>query len=444
MSRHEPIVRIALLLLVAACGEDVVEPERAQVALIPAPANELDLLFVLDDSTALDNLTAFQRAFPAFLDELGTTPDLHLGVVTSDLGTKGFDDAAPGPSIGSGPGSCSGEGKAGRLINNSTLVQGTFISDLAAADGSRITNYSSSLSEAFKAISSVGAGGCGIEQPLEAMRTALADSTGYNTGFIRPTARLAIVALQDEDDCSFAHSTLLGTDVATLGPLQSFRCTRFGVMCDEGGLTSDDMNVPGEKHQCHSREDSPYLPSVERYRAFLESFKPDAREILFATIAGVPEPVTVELRTPPGGGTAVPALAHSCNWQGTNGTVVADPAVRMAELVAAVPRGTFQPLCNLDDVGDATARSLARHVRTLLGDTCIAVPITMPADCVAFDESTDGIAANLPACPGASATTRDCFEVVADSACSGSGLRAVVHRASPPPAGTMVSLRCAL
>jgi hypothetical protein len=443
MAKHQPYVRPLLLVcLVAACGDDeMTAPARSQLALIPSTTSqELDLLFVIDDSPSTLHLqTSLKAAFPAFVAELGTMPNIHIGVISSDLGTKGFDDAAPGPSIGSGPGSCSGTGKAGVLqTNGTTLVQGSFISDEAAPDGTRVTNYTTTLDEAFNAIVSIGSAGCGFEQPLEAMRLALL--AGDSTYFIRRDAPLAVIALQDEDDCSFAHSTLLSPDVQALGPLQSFRCTVHGVTCNGGGTTPAEMSSVGPKTGCHSREDSQYVASASRYRDFLTTYKADVRNIVFATIAGPTEPFAVELRTPPGGGSAIPALMHSCSWQNTNGTTVADPAARMTELTDALPRGQFESVCQTDLV--PATRSIARQIRNLLGDTCVPVAIPAGASCIAVDQRADGSETSLSECPGAMTTTRDCYELVGDAACSASGVRVVTHRTSTPSADTMVSLRC--
>jgi hypothetical protein len=233
---------------------------------------------------------------------------------------------------------------------------------------------------------------------------------------------------------------LLSLDVQALGPLQSFRCTFQGVTCDEGGTTPGEMNTVGEKYDCHSREDSAYLASVARYRDLLTTFKSDPRDVLFAAIAGPSQPLTVELRTPPGGGTAIPALAHSCHWDTGNGGAVADPAVRMAELANLLPRGQFESVCESNY--EPTARSIARHIRNLLGDTCVPVAISDGASCIAVDQHADGSETPLPRCPGAVTTTHDCYELVADAACSASGVRVVTHRVSAPSADTMVSLRC--
>ena len=102
-----------------------------------------------------------------------------------------------------------------------------------------------------------GANGCGFEQQLvgdprgaRSVRVHVA-----NAGFLRDDANLAVVILADEDDCSFADSALLSSDTSQLGPLQSFRCTRYGVTCDDGGTTSDAMNQVGAKTGCHPNTD---------------------------------------------------------------------------------------------------------------------------------------------------------------------------------------------
>src|SRR5262249_43653060 len=149
-----------------------------------------------------------------------------------------------------------------------------------------------------------------------------------NVGFLRPNANLAIIMLTDEDDCSMSHSTLLSSDT-TLGPLQSFRCTRFGVTCDGGGRTPDEMNLTDTKTGCHSNETSAYLKDIGSYATFFLGLKSNPNMIAFSAIAGPTTPVQVLLRTPPGGGAAIPALEHSCTYNGASGTEVADPAVRV-------------------------------------------------------------------------------------------------------------------
>ncbi len=179
-------------------------------------------------------------------------------------------------------------------------MNGTFISDLRNSDGTRTTNYTGSLAGAFSTMASLGASGCGFEQHLRAAQVAL-DEHPANVGFRRPDAALVVVVLAEDEDCS-AGSTALFSPDASLGPFGSFRCFRYGVTCDVGGATPDDMNVPGIKAGCRSNEGSTVIAPVAPIIAFLETLVSDPRMLLLAVIAGDPEPVEVALITPPGGG----------------------------------------------------------------------------------------------------------------------------------------------
>ncbi len=452
---------LAGLCSLASCGDDdcctaagdaAADANDGYVEVVRRPVlvnRDLDVLFVIHDSNSmLDKQTSLKSSFPVLVNVLnameGGMPNLHLGVISSDLGTKGADDAAPGPSIGSGPGSCSGTGKSGNLLtNNTTLVQGSFISDIANTDGTRTANYLGSLDEAFAAMASLGASGCAIEQPLHAARAAL-NNNPANAGFLRPSAHLAIVLFGDEDDCSMAHSTLLGSDTTTLGPLSSFRCTRFGITCDEGGTTPDEMNVPGVKRQCHSNEQSSYLTRVASHVDFVKGLKTSPDDILVSAIVGPPEPFEVALIAPPGGGTPIPTLAHSClaNW--SSGPEIAVPGVRLVDFARAFPRHTIAGICDMDLTPPLV--DLGVQLRLMIGDACLTREIAQPPDCKVAEE-TGGVSTPLPACDnGASSTNKPCYELVADPvACAaGSHTKLVVQRDESPPADRVVVMRCKL
>jgi len=355
-----------------------VNPQQGRVEYkdIPVSVNRnIDILFIIDDSPSmLDKQMNLKNNFPNFINVLNTIegglPNVHIGVVSSDLGTKGAADAQAGPGIGSGPGSCSGNGKQGALqTNGSTLVNGNFINDQNNGNGTRTKNYTGTLEAAFSAIASLGASGCGFEQHIEAAKRAV-NNNPSNPGFVRADAYLAMIFIQDEDDCSMAHSTLLGNDMATLGPLQSFRCNRFGHVCTTGGADSNAMNQVGPKGGCTSNENSAYLTKVDEYVSFFKGFKSDPLNVIVAAIAGPTTPYEVELRTPPNGGTAIPAVAHSCSYQGANGNEVADPSVRLVEFLNAFPnRNTFQTICT-PDLSPALVQ-IAQLLRTVIGSPCI-------------------------------------------------------------------------
>ncbi|HEY6036869.1 MAG TPA: hypothetical protein VIV58_21470, partial [Kofleriaceae bacterium] len=342
---------------------------------------------------------------------------------------------------GGGPSSCSGLGKAGVLqTQGSTLLTGNFLSDVATSTG-RVTNYTGTLADAFSAIASVGALGCGFEQPLHAIELALSPETTQNAGFLRPDANLVVLVLTDEDDCSINHSTLFAPETATLGPLQSFRCTRFGVTCDQGGATPDEMNQVGSKTGCHSNESGTYLTKIADHVAFLKSLKADPRQIMVAALVGDPTPVATELRAPGGSATPVPALVHSCSYLDAQSQLeVADPAVRIAELAAPFQHHVVQSVCS--DLGNGLT-AIGHELATLEGSTCLTRQIAMPANCVAVDRAANGTTTQLAACPSAG---HDCFAIEADAtACPDlQHLKATITRAAPAANDIVTTVSCVL
>jgi hypothetical protein len=104
--------------------------------------------------------------------------------------------------------------------------------------------------------------------------------------------------------------------------------------------------------------------------SFFKGLKSDPLNVIVAAIAGPTSPYEVELRTPPGGGTPIPAVAHSCNYTGANGIEVADPSTRLVELLNAFPnRNTFQTICT-PDLTPALVQ-IAQLLRTVIGSPCI-------------------------------------------------------------------------
>jgi hypothetical protein len=217
-------------------------------------------------------------------------------------------------------------------------------------------------------MASIGATGCGFEQHLHAMRRAL-DNNPNNAGFLRPDAFLAVIFLADEDDCSMAHSTLLGPDGGPLGPQQSFRCTRFGVICDQGGTSTDQMNQVGVKSQCHPSSSAEFLSDVNTYVTFLKGLKPqDPQKVIVAGIIGPVDPFAVELRTI--NGSSQPALAHSCTFNGPTGPQLADPPIRLQFFLDQFPnRTTTTTICQADLSGGL--QLIGELLKESIGNPCI-------------------------------------------------------------------------
>jgi hypothetical protein len=297
-------------------GAGSTDPEARKSLKVPRvdKASKLDLLFVVDDSNSMSQEQAALRvAFPALLRVLATgdadgdgspehasVADLHLGVVSTDLGLSG------GPfSIPQCQGSDEGLLQHGRSRDVDSCAKDfpAFLAFRPAADD--VEQVASDLG----CIASLGTAGCGFEQPLESALKALwpavdpmprrdgsnrvqflAGSGGIatqglgdnaNLGFLRndPVTGLSIIAVvvvSDEDDCS-AKSAELFTPSSLLDPNDPLEAT----------LSSQGFNL-----RCPLNPD--LLFETSRYVKGLRALRPNNEHlVLFAAIAGVP-PETVD------------------------------------------------------------------------------------------------------------------------------------------------------
>jgi hypothetical protein len=433
------LVKLVQVGMLASCSypplPHVDVPREVQQFAVTS-SRDLDLLFLIDDSPSMaDKQANLATSFPKFIEVLnslpGGLPSVHIGVATSDMGTQATLDPSPGPAIGTlGAGGCSGLGKDGDLQVFGQPVTGAYLSDIAdPVTGTRTRNYTGDLATVFGNIAkAAGAKGCGFEQHLAAVQHALTNPA--NQGFLRETAYLGIIILADEDDCSLAHTSLIASDSssnAQLGELQSFRCTRFGVVCDQGGQTPDAMNQVGAKGQCHPNDASAYLATAGQYAAFLRGVKAFPGQLFVAAIAGNVDPISVELRVPPGLSTAIPALAHSCSYvDASMATEVADPAIRIKSVLDQFPgHSAFASICEQDLSG--ALMQIGDLVKTVTGPPCFVGQLLdedpgkagPQYDCTvsAVDPQTPAPGRSLPACnrDDASATNQPCWRIAADA-----------------------------
>ncbi len=443
--------KLALLVAaLAACNDTVIVGGLQEVASLRSiPNRDLDILFVVDNSASTgDKQAALAAAFPRMIDVLsqveGGLPNLHIGVVTTDMGTSSSGDAVPAPAVGQvGAGGCMGRGDDGLLRKTPAMTE-AFLSDVEGASG-RVRNYTGTLRDVFGELAHVGYTGCGFEQPLAAMKRALGNPA--NAGFLREDANLAIVILSDEDDCSLATGAMLGPDTATLGPLDSFRCFRFGVECQQ------DTNAIGPKTDCTAATSSPYVDDLNPFVDAILAAKSDSRMVMTAAIVGDPTPVNVELRQPPGGGTVVNALSHSCTFDSPVGVAVADPAVRIAGLLESFPgRSQLTSICS----GDLTnpMQMIGDSAKKLMGDTCLDTQTladispteegVQPSCEVADIRDSNGAITMIPLC---SSGAPDCYEFIADAAsCPDTldHLRVKIHRSATVADDSWTYIRCQL
>ena len=269
------------------------------------PTTALDVLFVVDASASMQAeqtalvAAAGQQLFAQLQADLGGPPDLHVAIVSTDVGL----------GVGALPG-CPAENWDGRFRTGAEGVtcpiDGRYLIDRDDGAGGRTTNYTGSFTDAFACAATLGTAGCGFEQPLEAMRRALDSRYPDHAGFLRNDALLLVVFLTDEDDCSAFDPTVFTSPndplTGPLGPRTSFRCFEFGVACDP-----DQPRAFGEKTNCASRDDSAYITPTSEFAAFLRALKPDPAMVMLAGMYGPVGPVLVaEDVLAPGSGFPVP------------------------------------------------------------------------------------------------------------------------------------------
>lgn len=385
-------MRALLLLLLASCTHELDVYDRVTVK----PARDLDILYVFDDSFdrgSYDKMASQLDVLQSRLQEVdGQLPNLHVGVVTTDLGTRGANDSLARPAVQS----CAGDGNAARLVSfGAGIPSRGYLEDLRGPNGTRVRNYDSGdLGRELGRLTNPAAGtantGCDFVQPLEAMRRALDPAT--NPDFIRPGALLSVVFLTNADDCSFARGALLDPADASLGPMSTFRCVEQGVVCDE-----PDPRAPGIRTNCRPREGSPFMVDVSEYRKFLEQYKADPRDVMVSAVVGARDPFEVR-------DIGVPWVDTSC--EGPAGS--AKPAVRIGSLVDSLG-GVIVDACTQESAYEKITAPIVNRQRTCFpnlrrddGDDCTVI------------EFTNGGQTDLPRCTDGGPTP--CWYTYADAA----------------------------
>jgi hypothetical protein len=391
----------------------VVEPAHDSVETknIPAvPTRDVDILFAIDNSGSMAEEQSSLRAnFGKFMDVLATIeggmPNVHIGVATSSLGQSASDGTGTA-SFGAG---CAGVGDDGALRIGPN-ISGRFIIDEESAGGARTRNYAGTLADAFSALADVGTTGCGIEQHLGAAKRALSNT--LNAGFLRESAKLAVIFIADEDDCSLAHKSLF--EGSPDGAVVNFRCTSAGIECDGGNA---DLATPGLRTDCHPRPDSLYLNEVDSYVDYLKGLKPNyTDDVIVAGIIGDPDPVEIIKDT-----SGHPLLKPSCQYSGQ----YAYPAVRTADFLSQFELSVRETICEAD-LSKALVQ-IGALLKRSFGDPCFESTLAdldpdtagLQPDCAVSDvqrlpNGTDGSEHVIPPCTLGSTTP--CWRVELDEA----------------------------
>lgn len=379
--------------VVPPCGQRVLV-ER--VSITPPP--RLDLLFVVDDSSSMeDEQRALRREIPRLvrilttgdidddgLRDLERVEDLQVGVVRSDMGTGPYPSSqCPG-----------GRGADGVLVQTSGVVPGVACESAYPPFVSFPERSAQDVAVAAQCLATVGTAGCNFEQPLEALLKALTPSTagplfsearvghgdGANVGFLREDAALVVVLLTDEDDCSSPDDRVYQTEG---GPYP-------GPFLDNDPVTHP---TPLLDRRCASYRDAQY--DIERYAEGLLTLR--TRGVVFAAVVGLPVGASSAFRVDGDFGAllrhpemqerpdpAAPAsLVPACTRQEGTLSSSATPARRIVRLAEALREGggqvVLESICRADALGRADYSSLATAllapIAAALGESCLATPL---------------------------------------------------------------------
>jgi len=256
--------------------------------------------------------------------------DLHVGVVTPDLGTGPYPVA-----------SCTERGEDGILRDHSGVMDCAGLSiDPRYLAFTPDTDEPTAFADDWSCLVRAGVGGCGFEQPLDAslqaltpagsplrfFDAALGQADGPNLGFLRPDSLLVVLVVTDEDDCSAEDRALfeLSGDVYP-GPL--------GLRCSD-----------------HPEA----LHPITRYVSGLLALR-DADQIIFAVVAGLPLGLVPDPRTTPDYAAilAAPQMQEVPDATGTS----LIPSCSRRLLQAYPPRRLLQVAQGLEERGATTTLS---------------------------------------------------------------------------------------
>ncbi len=379
----------AAALLCAACDTVPQDAITSCSSEVTPGGGATDILFVIDDSSSmLNDQTTLKTGLYDFIQALASSPvanDVHVGVTTTSI-VQWYDTQtqyAAGPSAGL-------PYAAGTIVaiardGTGAPIAGEFVWQGGAYAGERILSTSSmgaaAFQSAFEANVLVSENGSNREMPFKAARLALekAGPGGVNDGFLRPGARLAIVFLSDEDDCS--------------GDVQL------------GDLTGDNVV---DSADCRAAKTGNLLTPVSDVAAFLQGpIGGEVKDVVVAAIVGVAP------------GTLVPSCAGSWCTNHLCSTAT-DQGTRFVELLGhfAADHKVLGSICDSN-----FAAALAGLADAIMPDT-IALD-GAPADYRMLVVSLDRASATIPC-------------TVAEAGSSGAGTADAVY--TQPQAGRPATL----
>lgn len=251
-------------------GRDAPSEPSEPIAIEFDPIDAVDILFVVDDSSTMAHEQAqLAEQFPqlfAILSQSTAPPStprsVHLGVVSGDLGLEGV----------TGVTGCVGSGKAAALQHASDDDDACARSVPTFVNFVPVSGDQTQAARDMTCLTQLGTNGCGVQQPLEVVRRALAQGDPTNSGFLRAgggeeRAVLAVVVVSDKDDCSIVQPERWAEGASFDPADEARRAQQMLVRCAQRG---DELSTP-----------TSFAPTFEL------PIRAD-REFVFAALTGIP------------------------------------------------------------------------------------------------------------------------------------------------------------
>jgi len=218
------------------CDGGAHERRCTYAELSGTPTSRVDILFVVDNSGSMQEeqqvlAEQFELGIRTLLSGPFLIDDLHIGVISTDMGTHGHRIMTCQPAIGGDDGvlwneghleGCQPEYSAPECL----LDECPWLAHSPEWPDDGSTSSNPPLWEDFACVAILGTRGCGFEQTLESAFVALgrqAEPGGANEGFLRDDSLFVVVFLTDEDDCSTPSEDIFDPDQDELGPMNT-RC----------------------------------------------------------------------------------------------------------------------------------------------------------------------------------------------------------------------------
>jgi hypothetical protein len=304
------------------------------------PVRDIDILFMIDNSPSMqeeqDNL---KRNFPVFMDELkkipGGLPNVHIGIVSSDLGAG--PTALQGGCMRVGGDLGIFQAKAGCGLDPASKF-------LVSTGAGTMNNFMGDIADVFSCMAVLGTQGCGYEHQLQSTRVALYEGIiKENAGFLREDAYLAIVEITDEDDCSADNQSDLFTDNTTFKDTDSsFRCAQVGHVCNN--MDPPIAEFSADLDSCKAKDGGRLLKVTEIVDSIRALKKRPDQQIIVSGIFGWPNnTLNAKYRYQK----SMDGLNYAPICQSANGDATA--ALRVKQFVESFgANGTFFSICDGD------------------------------------------------------------------------------------------------